>query len=205
MHGPNQWPPGMPDFKRAMLDYFAVVEKLARSLLPGFAAALGLDPDFFVPMFDDPMMMLKLNHYPAQDAPKHAKEIGVVGHSDSGAFTILWQDEVGGLEILNKSGEWVVVPPIKSAYVINLGNLMQIWSNGRFSSTPHRVINRYGRDRYSIPFFVNPNYDTVVKPLLGAAPADFAPFISGEYQRSVYRNIYPQLRSAELKAAPAAQ
>jgi len=205
MYGPNQWPQGMPGFKRAMLDYFVVVEQLARAMLPGFAAALELSHDFFAPLFNDSMMMLKLNHYPAQDAPEHVKEIGVVGHSDSGAFTILWQDDVGGLEILNKTGEWVVVPPIRGAYVINLGNIMQIWTNGRFSSTPHRVINRYGRDRYSIPLFVNPNYDTVVKPLFGDAPADFTPFISGDYQRSVYRRIYPQRPSLARNATPAGQ
>lgn len=201
MNGPNQWPAGMPVFKAAMLAYFAAVEKLARALLPGFAAALGFRRDFFDTMFEDPMTMLKLNHYPAQEAPKHDKEIGVVGHADSGGFTILWQDQVGGLEVLNKVGEWVVVPPIEGAYVINIGDMMQIWTGGRFSSTPHRVVNRYGKDRYSIPFFVNPNYRTVVRPLIGEPSPDFKPFVSGEYQTAVYRRIYPQRQRRKPAAA----
>lgn len=191
-HGPNQWPAGQPGFKAAMQAYFAMLEELARRMLPGLALALGRERDFFAPMFTEPMMMLKLNHYPPQDAPQHKDEIGVVSHTDSGAFTILWQDDVGGLEILNKSGEWVVVPPIEDTYVINIGDMTQIWSNGAFSSTPHRVINRYGQDRYSIPFFVNPNYDTLIRPLIGTPPADFKPFVSGKYQRDVYAAIYPQ-------------
>jgi isopenicillin N synthase-like dioxygenase len=191
MHGPNQWPVGMPGFKEALLSYFAAVEKLAHAILPGFALAIGLKCDVFDPMFDDPMMMLKLNYYPAQAAPTSDNEIGIVAHCDSGAFTILWQDDVGGLEVLN-SGEWVVVPPIPGAFVINIGNLMQTWTNGRFQSTSHRVVNRYGKDRYSIAFFANPNYATVIRPLLGDPSPDFEPFVSGQYQKGVYRRIYPQ-------------
>jgi len=142
------------------------------------------------------MIMLKLNHYPLQEKPEHDKEIGVLGHSDSGCFTILWQDNNGGLEVQNKAGEWVGVPPIDGAYVINLGRIMQILSNGMFSATEHRVINRTGADRYSIPMFVNPSYNTTIKPLVGDPPADFKPFLSGHYQEDVYRRTYPHKKLA---------
>jgi isopenicillin N synthase-like dioxygenase len=199
MHGPNQWPGGKLEFKEAMLSYFVAAEKLARALLRGFAMTLGYKPDIFNPMFDDPMMMLKLNYYPPQSTSKHGNEIGVVAHCDSSAFTIVWQDDVGGLEALTRDGEWVPVPPISRACVVNIGNLMQIWSNGRFPSTPHRVVNRSGRDRYSIAFFVNPNYTTVMKPLIGESSGDFKPFRSGQYQQGVYRRIFPQRSKSDKR------
>ena len=96
--------------------------------------------------------MLKLNHYPPQENPTEVGNIGVVPHTDSGGFTILWQDDNVGLEIQSKSGEWVLAPPIAETFVINIGNTMKIWMDGEFSSTPHRVINRSGVNRYSILF-----------------------------------------------------
>lgn len=192
MDGPNLWPSRPPQFRRAMLDYYEAVDGLGAVLRRGFARALGLASNALEPMFAHSMTQLKLNYYPAQDAPEKEDEIGLVAHADSGAFTILWQDDVGGLETVNKEGEWVVVPPIEDSFVINIGDILQAWSNGRFSSTPHRVINRYGRERISIPLFVNPNYNTLVKPLVGKPPADFVPFVSGEYQSEVYDRLYPR-------------
>lgn len=133
---------------------------------------------------------MKLNHYPPQPPPERESEIGVVGHSDSGGFTILWQDANGGLEVQSKNGDWVGAPPIPETFVINLGNVMQIWTNGRFSSTPHRVINRSGNDRYSIPLFVNPNYDVPIAPLDGAPSGEPAPRFA-DYQVDVWRRIFP--------------
>ena len=191
LDGPNVWPDHPPGLKPAMLTYFAAVEKLSHVLMRGFALALDLRPDFFEPIFSRPMSRLKLNHYPPQEEPERENEIGVVPHADSGGFTILWQDSNGGLEIQSKSGEWVGAPPIPDTYVINLGNIMQIWTNGRFSATPHRVINRGGRDRYSIPLFVNPNRETVVEPLIGTRDPGFEPFRFGDYQRKSYRRSFP--------------
>jgi isopenicillin N synthase-like dioxygenase len=191
LDGPNVWPENPPGLKPAMLSYFTAVERLSHVLMRGFALALDLKPDFFEPIFSAPMSRLKLNHYPPQDAPERENEIGVVPHSDSGGFTILWQDHNGGLEIQSKSGEWVGAPPIPDTYVINLGNVMQIWTNGHFSSTPHRVINRGGKDRYSIPLFVNPNRDALIEPLIGTRDPGFEPFKFGDYQRKSYRRSFP--------------
>jgi isopenicillin N synthase-like dioxygenase len=189
--GPNQWPAGVTGLKPAMLAYFTAVEALSRILQRGFALALGLAPDFFAPLFRVPNSRLKLNHYPPQDSPEADNDIGVVSHADSGGFTILWQDDNGGLEVQSKSGEWVGAPPIADTFVINLGNIMQIWTNGRFSSTPHRVINRGGRDRYSIPLFVNPDSRVRIAPLSTGAESDFEPFGYGKYQRDEWRRIFP--------------
>jgi isopenicillin N synthase-like dioxygenase len=119
-----------------------------------------------------------------------------VPHADSGGFTILWLVDNGGLEVQTKSGEWVGAPPIADTFVINLGNIMQIWTNGRFSSTPHRVINRSG-DRYSIPLFVNPDSSATIAPLIGGPTTDFEPFLYGKYQRDEWRRIFPIARIPE--------
>ncbi|HEY0296088.1 MAG TPA: 2OG-Fe(II) oxygenase family protein [Bordetella sp.] len=195
LDGPNVWPPDMPAFRDAMMAYFKEAEHLSRCLLQGFSLALGLPAGQLAGMFTHPTTQLKLNYYPAQDRPEKEDEIGIVAHADSGAFTILWQDDVGGLETVNGNGEWVVVPPIPGTFVINIGDILQIWSNGRFSSTPHRVINRYGTDRFSVPLFVHPDPDTLVRPLIGAVAPDYVPFVSGEYQEGVYDRLYPRMEA----------
>ena len=191
LDGPNLWPGQTPQLKEVMLSYFSAVEHLAGIMQHCFAAALGLDSHFFDPLFDQPLTRLKINHYPPQYDPKQLNNIGVLPHSDSGGFTILWQDEIGGLEIQSKNGDWVLAPPIEDTFIINLGNIMQIWTNGEFSSTPHRVINRAGTDRYSIPLFVNPNHDSLIKPLVGDPDTAFEPFSYGDYQRRQWRQIFP--------------
>jgi len=113
MHGPNQWPRALPSLRSAMWDYFTAMENLAAPLLHGFALALGLKRDFFDGFHRRPMNVLKLNHYPPQEIMDETEIIGVGGHCDGGSFTILWQDSLGGLEVRNKRGDWVGVPPIE--------------------------------------------------------------------------------------------
>ncbi len=173
-----------------MLSYFEQMEVLRGTLQRGFALALGLDQYFFDPFFTHSTSRLKLNHYPPQFNPERENNIGVIPHSDSGGFTILWQDHHGGLEVQSKSGEWVEAPPINDTFVVNIGNIMQVWSNGLFSSTPHRVINRGGNDRYSIPLFVNPNQEAMIEPLVGENK-NHEKFSYGEYQVDLWRRTFP--------------
>lgn len=189
--GPNRWPKRPTGLKPAMEAYFAALEELAGHLQRGFARTLDVDLARLHRLFEQSQTRLKLNHYPPQHDPQRLDEIGVLPHSDTGGFTILWQDDNGGLEIENKNGEWVGVPPIADTFVINLGNVMQMWSFGRFSSTPHRVINRSGCDRYSIPFFVNPGHQALIEPLVATDGAGFDSFEFGTYQRAAFRGIYP--------------
>lgn len=191
LDGANRWPDGLPAFRPAMQDYFIAVEALGRILMRGLARSLGLDAEALVPLFDNPTTRLKLNHYPPQETPIDEHHIGVVPHADSGAFTILWQDSHGGLEIQNKNGEWVGAPPIENTFVVNLGNIMQIWSGGRFSSTKHRVINRGENDRYSVPLFVNPDQEAVIRPLIGDDTMSKDSFIYGKYQMAFWRKAFP--------------
>ncbi len=191
LHGPNQWPEGHPELKRSMMAYFDAVEALADALLRGFALALELEEQRFDCLFEKPLTSLLINYYPPQEKPTTERNIGLSPHFDAGGFTILWQDDIGGLEIQNKSGEWVGAPPIEGTFVINIGNVLQMWSNGKFSSTPHRVVNRGARDRFSIPMFVNPSYDVKVAPLVDTNGDDRAAFNYGTYQRDVWRSTFP--------------
>ena len=190
LDGPNKWPNEGENLQRVMNLYFSETESLSCSLQKGFARALGLEEGFFHDCFKKPSTRLKINHYPAQEDDISESNLGVVPHSDSGGFTILWQDQEGGLEIQSKSGEWVSAPPIAGTFVINIGNIMQYWSNGLFSSTPHRVVNRSGRDRYSIPLFVNPDQDAVIRTLVGETDS-FKSFKYGDYQRGFWRKAFP--------------
>ena len=184
----NRWPTFAPSLKPAMERYFVAVEALSTVLMRAFALALGLAPDAISTLFKRPLSRLKLNHYPPQWDVRDEHHIGVVPHADSGGFTILWQDHHGGLEVATKDGHWVVAPPLDGAFVINLGNVMQIWTDGYFASTPHRVINRAGTDRYSIPFFVNPSHDASIGPLNGSAEAGPG---YGDYQLDIWRHTFP--------------
>jgi len=142
------------------------------------------------------MSVLKLNHYPPQTILDETEMIGVGGHCDGGTFTILWQDSLGGLEVRNKRGDWVGVAPIEGMFVINIANLLQRWTNGRFSSTEHRVINRYGTDRYSIAFFVYPSHSTIVEPAVDQLHGALEPIVCGEDMLRYFRRVYPQRASA---------
>ena len=200
LDGPNRWPIGHPGLQDVMLRYQQAVEPLTVALQNGFSCALGFGDNGLKQFFDRPLTMLKLNHYPPQDSPESIKHIGVVPHSDSGAFTLLWQDDGDGLEIQNRSGEWIGAPSIPDTFVVNIGNIIQIWSNGRFSSTPHRVINRGGRDRFSIPVFVYPGHDALIGPLGADRRPVGATQNCGEYLNEIWRRTFPV---AGIPARPA--
>jgi isopenicillin N synthase-like dioxygenase len=193
MFGPNRWPDAAPAFRAAMEAYFDAMMELTRLLLSAFSRALGLPDDFFQKHFRKPLTQLRLLHYPPQPPDSDAE--GVEAHTDTGAFTILMQDEVGGLEVRTRAGLWIPATPIPGALVINIGDMMQRWTNGRFVSTPHRVRNRTGRDRISVPFFANPDYGAVITPLTGAGSDDetsYAPLACGPYVEAAYRAAWPR-------------
>ena len=189
LEAPNRWPERPAALRPAMTAYLDAIERLAARLGRIFAAALGQAEEFYPTRFARPTSRLKLNHYPPQHNPERVDNIGVVPHSDSGAFTILWQDANGGLEVRSKSGEWVGAPPLEDSFVVNIGDILQYWSNGRYASTPHRVINRNGVDRYSIPYFVNPGATTRIRALDGSH--GFEPFDYGAYQLAKWRSFFP--------------
>ena len=191
LDGPNAWPDDGQVLRTAMEVYYEAVDGLSGVLQSALSLALRQEPDFLSNLLNPSQSMLKVNHYPPQDHPTTVSNIGVVPHTDIGAFTTLWQDDSSGLEIESKSGEWVSAPPVRGTFVLNLGNAMQIWTNGEFSATPHRVINRSGNDRYSIPFFAFARWDAPIKPLLNGAIDDPDADISESYQRKAWHRSFP--------------
>lgn len=186
LQGPNQWPSWMPDFRASILDYMGAMEALARRLLRGFTLGLNLPEGLLEPLFARPTLFVRLLHYPPHPATAPADQFGSAPHTDYGCLTILAQDSSGGLQVRAPDGNWLDAPPIPGSFVLNLGDLMPRWSNGRFRSTPHRVINnRSGKDRYSLPFFFDPSMDAVIECLPGCAapgnPPRFAPMRYGDY------------------------
>lgn len=154
----------------------------------GFALALDMNADYFADKIDRPLAQLRLLHYPPQSGDVQARTIGCGAHTDYGCLTILAQDQNGGLQVRNTAGDWIAAPPVPGAFVVNLGDQMARWTNGRFQATPHRVINVSGRERYSMPFFFDPNWEAEIACLPtcavpGEAPR-FAPVQAGPYLQS---------------------
>ncbi len=168
--GPNQWP-RLPGFREAITAYEEALQDLARRLLSVFEAALGVESGALRGLFAHPTTFLRLLHYPPQDPTGPDDEFGSNPHTDYGFLTILAQDENGGLQVRAPDRQtWLDAPPRAGAFVLNVGDIGERWSNGVLRSTPHRVLNRTGRDRYSIPYFFDPAADAVVSPLPSCVP-----------------------------------
>jgi isopenicillin N synthase-like dioxygenase len=205
LHGPIPWPSAMPDLKPRMMAYYAKINALGYELLTLFELSLDLPQDSLRRFFAKDMNSLRLLHYPPQEPGAPHEYLGARAHTDTNAFTLLAQDSNGGLEVRGKDGEWGAVPPIPGTLVINVGEILKVWTDGIFSSLAHRVINRSGRERYSIPFFMYPSFDALISPLLrnpdpaSIAPEDLAtsmprdkPFIYGELKARNSARIIPR-------------
>lgn len=182
--GLNQWPDNVPGFREAALGYCDALERLGLSLLPVYARALDLPADFFAEAFKEPQYSLRLSHYPEQKVLVE-NEFGVAPHTDTGFMTLLAQNNVPGLSIGTQDGRWIDAPAIPGTFIVNSGDILRRWTNDRFLSTPHRVINRSGRERYSIPFFFDPTLDYPLTALPSCVsennPAKYPPITLMEY------------------------
>lgn len=154
MQGPNQFPEDLPGLEITARAYMTEMSGLGRRIAGALAEALGLSRDWFDRFFEDPTLFLRLLHYPEQ--PDEDRLYGAAPHTDYGFITLLKQDDVGGLEVRNVNSDWIAAPPVGGTFVLNVGDILQRWSNGRFVSTPHRVRNLSKKGRYSQPFFFDP-------------------------------------------------
>lgn len=192
--GPNQWPAGLPRFRAAVSAYANALTALGERLVHAIALGLGTDAERFGRYFERPTTWLRLLHYPPQAASTPDDLYGSAPHCDFGCITILAQDDVGGLQVRTPAGKWIDAPPIPGTFVVNAGDMLHRWSNGRLRSTPHRVVNRSGRERYSCPFFFDPNVAVDIAPLDAcvsrAAPARFEPVNFGDFLRQELEAAY---------------
>jgi len=183
----------LPGFDGVMADYFSRMLRLGADLHRPIARDLGLAEDYFDSRLDRPMATLRLLHYP----PASARADGAFGagaHTDYGNLTLLLTDDAGGLEVQRRDGAWIAAPPMPGAFICNIGDCLMRWTNDIYRSTPHRVTNPQGRDRYSIAFFLDANGDALVEAIpscvnAGESPR-YAPITAGDYLASRFAQTY---------------
>ena len=174
LHGPDIWP-DLPGWQPVMQDYYDRMVALGTLLLRAFAVALALPPTYFDAWLDVPMTTLGPLHYPPQTGLITPARLGAGAHTDYGCLTLLHQDSAGGLQVQAQDGRWLEAPPVPGSFVVNIGDMMERWTNGVFRSTLHRVINISGRDRYALPFFFDPDFYAPVSCLPTCLPAGEQP------------------------------
>jgi isopenicillin N synthase-like dioxygenase len=163
LRGPNNWPAGMPAFRAALSAYYEAMGACGADLLHCVALSLDLPERFFEARYRKRLQRTQIIYYPPQPPDLGEDQFGVAPHSDFGCITLLWQDDNGGLEVLERSSRrWIPAMPIPGTLVVNVGDLLERWTNNLYASTPHRVDNRSGRERYSIATFYDPDFKALV-------------------------------------------
>lgn len=187
---PNRWPAVQPAMRPAFNRYFEAAHAIAWRLMRAFAVALGVEDDYFVRQIAKPISRGSVVYYPPQ-APESGKEqFGVAPHTDYGCLTLVYQANVGGLEVFGRDRQWVLAHRIEDTFVVNVGDLLARWTNDRFRSTPHRVVNRSGAERLSLATFVDPEHDCLIAPVCQAGeapryePVRCGDYIKGRFDRS---------------------
>jgi isopenicillin N synthase-like dioxygenase len=192
--GSDRWP-DLPGFEETMTAYRDAMSSFCFAFIRVIAQALQ-DDGAMLGSFREPTTWLRLLHYPPQSPQSPDDEYGSAPHTDFGAITLLAQDDVGGLSVKSPDGTWLDVPPMPGAFVMNVGDMLHRWSNGTLRSTPHRVTNRSGRERYSVPFFFDPSVTSTIAPLSSLGEPQFEPLAFDDFLRSQLEASYDNHRDA---------
>ncbi len=163
-YAPNLWPDAPAGFADTIRAYYDKATDFALDLLCAIAEAVGEDGSYFRGQFTRPMALLRGNFYPERPAWAGAKDFGIATHTDYGCLTLLATDGTPGLEVRKRGGGWIPVSAPPGEFVINFGEMLEMWTAGRVKATPHRVVETLA-ERISVPLFFNPNHDTNVAPL----------------------------------------
>jgi isopenicillin N synthase-like dioxygenase len=186
LYGPNRWPVEVPEAHKIILDYWWALDRLATELLKALAVFLELSPQAFLDAFRQPLTNMTLLHYPPATGPE--KSYGIHPHKDTDALTIIAPGPVAGLEVQTATGEWIQVECPPDGFIVNIGDMMELWSGGRLVSTPHRVLNQQNEERYSFPYFMVPRHDVTVSPLLEPLPGFCRPDVNcGHWSAEIWR------------------
>ena len=190
LYGPNLWPAEVPELQALTLAYWAEMDRITHALLEVCCHLLGLRRDYLRPAFEKPLTNMTLLHYPPQSADDTG--FGIHAHKDTDALTIIAPDPVGGLEVRMPDGGWHAITCPPRGFIVNIGDMLELWSGGRLVSTPHRVVNRSGRERYSFPYFAVPRHDETVDPLVAPLPGFSRPPVHcGHWSTETWRTNWP--------------
>lgn len=194
VYAPNRWPDTPADFRGEIESYYREACAAAMDILRAIARAIGAPDTYFDGAFDTPMALLRGNFYPERPAWATAQDFGIATHTDYGCLTLLATDGSPGLEVRKRGGGWIPVSAPPGEFVVNFGEMMEMWTAGRVRATPHRVIGS-DHERISVPLFFNPSYDTNVAPM-GSGEVNKA----GEHLTKRFSETYVHLQehSAEL-------
>lgn len=164
LHGQNLFPVQLPGLKKIVLEYMSALKQLGHYLMRGLSLSLGLDPQYIYKNYTfDPLCLFRIFHYPPVQSNDQTSW-GVGEHTDYGLLTILKQDAAGGLQI-RVADVWIDAPYIKNTFICNIGDMLEKLTGGYYRSTPHRVRNSSGQERYSFPFFFDPAFDATISPI----------------------------------------
>jgi isopenicillin N synthase-like dioxygenase len=189
VYAPNKWPERPEGFASVIGGYYDHAMNVAIEILRAIADVLGLDTAFFDDKFSKPMALLRGNYYPTRPDWAGDKDFGIAEHTDYGCVTLLGTDGVPGLEAQTISGDWISVNANPGEFIINFGEMLQIWTEGRVRATPHRVRGS-NEERISVPLFFNPNYDTNVAPM----GADHV-VLAGDHLTKRFNETYVHLKA----------
>jgi len=195
--GPTQWP-NDPQFKEQVLAYYQHIKAIGHQLFKAFALALELEEDYFDAHLKHAPSQLRLIHYPFN--PNAEDQFGIGAHTDYEYFTLLFPT-AEGLQVLDKQGEWIDIPLIENTMVMNIGDMMEILSNGRYLATKHRV-KRVKQERYSFPLFFSCDYDYIIQPIIKNEVPHYPPMKGGEHlfnqTAQTFRYLKQRIASGEL-------
>lgn len=201
--GPNVWP-DLAGFKETVGRYYSEVSALGRLVCSALELHLGLPRGAMTDQMSKPISQLRLLHYVRQKHTVDHRSVNMGAHTDYECLTLL-HTRNKGLQVMTQDDRWIDVPVDPSVLVVNIGDMLEAWSNGLLRSTPHRVLN-HSPERFSLPYFVATNHDTVIKPfaqLLSAKrQAKYEPFVAGAHLERMLVRDFPYLRHARLNGAP---
>lgn len=181
--GLNKWPEELPEFRPVILEYQETMAVLAQNMLPVYARALELPSDYFNTKFSHPEYYNRCAWYPPADAEEG--QFSLAPHADHSSITYLPLMDVPGLEVMAPSGKWIEIAPLRGGIVVNTGEFLNRWTNGRFIATPHRVVPPK-KDRYALTFFFNANDETVANPI----PTCIEPGAEPKYEPMSFHDFF---------------
>ena len=202
LYGPNLWPTVRPKLQELVAEYWQRCDELSITLLRALFGALKLPLKTLDAAFKQPLSNMTLLHYPPSEPT--ADHFGIHPHKDTDVLTILAPDKVGGLFVSpRESNEWVEVQVPSNTLIVNVGDMLETWSGGYFVSTPHKVVNKSGKERYSFPYFAVPRHDVLIAPLIETPNKDrYLNATAGDISRQIWQSNWPDAEAVDSNLDP---